>query len=68
MAAVLEGLLLLTAAAVAPAKVPAPSAELLEFLAEWPDEAEQRLLDGQARPEGKDDAKHEKDKRDATTR
>ena len=64
----LESLLLLVAAALSPAKAPAPSAELLEFLAEWPDEAAQRLLDGQAPPEDRDDAKQEKDKRDAKTR
>jgi len=65
---VLESLLLLAAAVLPPAKAPAPSVELLEFLAEWPDEAAQRLLDGQAPPEEQDDARHEKDRRDAKTR
>ena len=64
----LEGLLLLAAAALPPGKPAAPSAELLEFLAEWPDETSQRLLDGQAPPEEQDDARHEKDRRDAKTR
>lgn len=64
----LEGLLLLAAAALPP-KAAAPSAELLEFLAEWPDEAAQGLLDERARASGKDKEQDERqEKPDAKRR
>ncbi|AXQ31486.1 hypothetical protein D0B54_23605 [Solimonas sp. K1W22B-7] len=65
----LEGLLLLAAAALPPGKPAAPSAELLEFLAEWPDEGVQRLLDEpQAEAGDKKDRDEKMDKRDAKAR
>lgn len=62
----LEALLLLTAAAVPPPPAPRPSTELLEFLAEWPDEGTQRLLDDARAEPPKQEKSH--DKPDAKTR
>ncbi len=57
------------AVAAVPPKTPAPSAELLEFLAEWPDEAAQSLLDGRAAAVAKDKEAHERqEKPDAKLR
>jgi hypothetical protein len=65
---VLEGLLLLAAAALPP-KAATPTAELLEFLAEWPDEAAQSLLDERPGATAKDkDADESQEKPDAKPR
>lgn len=57
------------AVAALPPKVAVPSAELLEFLAEWPDEAAQSLLDERATDPAKDNKPHERqEKPDAKLR
>lgn len=57
------------AVAALPPKVAAPSAELLEFLAEWPDEAAQSLLDERPAASAKDNQPHERqEKPDAKLR
>ncbi|MDM4771534.1 hypothetical protein [Solimonas sp. SE-A11] len=64
----LEALMFLVVAALPP-RPAAPSAELLEFLAEWPDEAAQSLLDGRAAAPVKDKDQNERqEKPDAKLR